>query len=70
MTTLNTNSRLKVLSKWLKDADFWTVGFDSEHSGSLERAIAQAQVDTMCQIGDKIEEVLNMDDESIMNQLT
>jgi hypothetical protein len=66
-TKLNTDARLQVFAKWLKDADTSTFCFDSERSGDMERAIVNAQVEVMHKIGDYLEEILLMDDEQLTN---
>ena len=53
-----THEKLKVLSKYLKDADLNTFSYDPYSGGSLERGIAYAQVQVMHEIGNFIEEIL------------
>lgn len=54
--------RLKILARWLKDADVY---IDSYHDGQLERAIKYSREETMHQIGDLLEEILNMNEKSV-----
>ena len=54
--------KLRILADWLKDAES---GIDSYHDGQLEAAFKRAKQETKQEIGDYLEEILNMDDEQI-----
>ena len=54
--------QLRVLSQWLLSTDD---GIDAYTDGAMERAIKYAKQDCMRQIGDYLEEILNMDDEQL-----
>ena len=59
--------RLKLLAKWLKDySDGY---FDPYTEGVLEAQLRQNREATIQQIGDYLEEILEMDDEQIKNEL-
>ena len=55
--------RLKVLAAWLKD--YGDRGFDPYTEGVLEAQLRQNHDKTMRQIGDYLEEILEMSDEQI-----
>ena len=57
--------RLHILVKWLKE---YTSTYD-ERDGVLEQAIKQSKEDTIHQIGDYMEEILQMDEEQVDNEL-
>ena len=54
--------KLRIFASWLKDAES---GIDSYHDGQLEAADKRAKQETKQEIGDYLEEILNMDDEQI-----
>ena len=56
--------QLRVLSKWLKDADNGI----NERDGSMERAIKYEIQECMYKIGDYLEEILDMDDEQLSKE--
>jgi hypothetical protein len=56
------NSRLRLLSIWLKEAES---EIDSYTDGKLESSIKYAKKEVKQEIGDYLEEILNLDDESI-----
>ena len=58
-------NRLHILVKWLKE---YTSTYD-ERDGVLEHAIKQSKEDTMHQIGDYMEEILQMEEEQVENEL-
>ena len=62
-------NRIKLLAKWLNNADTSTFYYDSYHSGKLESAIANAQVEVCNKIGDYLEEILQMDEEQLRDNL-
>lgn len=57
--------RLKILAQWLKE---YTYSID-DRDGALETAIKRAKEETMHEIGDYLEEILEMNDEQIDNEL-
>ena len=59
--------RLKVLAKWLKD--YGSRDFDCYTEGVLEAQLRQNHDKTIQQIGDYLEEILEMDDEQIKDEL-
>jgi hypothetical protein len=61
--------RIKLLAKWLNNADSSTFYYDSERSGKLEYEIMQAQVEVCNKIGDMLEEILQMDEEQLRDNL-
>ena len=53
--------QLEILAKWLKDhKESW-----DERDGVLESAIKRSKEDTMIQIGDLLDEILQMDPDQI-----
>ena len=54
--------KLRIFASWLKDAES---GIDSYHDGHLEAAFKRAKQETKQEIGDYLEEILDMDDEQI-----
>ena len=61
--------RIKLLAKWLNNADKSTFYYDSYHSGKLESEIANAQVEVCNKIGDYLEEILQMDEKQLQDNL-
>ena len=61
--------RIKLLAKWLNNADSSTFYYDSERSGKLEYEIMQTQVEVCNKIGDMLEEILQMDEEQLKDNL-
>ena len=61
--------RIKLLAKWLNDADTSTFCYDSYMSGKLESEIANAQVEVCNKIGDYLEEILQMVEDQIRDNL-
>ena len=59
--------RLKVLAKWLKD--YGDRNFDCYTEGVLETQLRENKITTIQQIGDYLEEILEMDDEQIKDEL-
>ena len=62
-------SKLKLLSEWLLRVDTSHFYYDSYRSGTLESAIANAQVEVCNKIGDMLEEILQMDEEQVQDNL-
>ena len=62
--------KIKLLAKWLNNADTSTFYYDSYRSGKLESEIANAQVEVCNKIGDYLEEILQMDKEQIKDNLS
>ena len=62
-------NRIKLLAKWLNNADTSTFYYDSYHSGKLESAIANAQVEVCNKIGDMLEEILQMYEKQLQDNL-
>ena len=62
-------NRIKLLAKWLNNADTSTFYYDSYHSGKLEGEIANAQVEVCNKIGDMLEEILQMDEKQLQDNL-
>lgn len=60
MTVLE--KRLKLLAEWLKDS---SSGVDSHHDGALESAIKYAKQEVKQEIGDLLEEILNINEDSV-----
>ena len=59
--------RLKLLAKWLKEySDGY---FDPYTEGVLEAQLRQNKEETIQQIGDYLEEILEMEDDQIKNEL-
>ena len=61
--------KIKLLAKWLNNADTSTFCYDSYHSGKLEGAIVDAQVEVCNKIGDMLEEILQMDEKKLQDNL-
>ena len=61
--------RIKLLAKWLNNADSSTFYYDSERSGKLEYEVMQAQVEVCNKIGDMLTEILQMDKEQLRDNL-
>ena len=57
--------QLEVLAKWLKD---YSESYD-ERDGALESAIKRSKEDTMFQIGDYLEEILEMNPDQLEDNL-
>jgi len=62
-------NRIKLLAKWLNNADTSTFCYDSYRSGKLESEIANAQVEVCNKIGDMLEEILQMDKKQVRDNL-
>ena len=62
-------SKLKLLSEWLLRVDTSHFCYDSYHSGKLEGAIVDAQVEVCNKIGDMLEEILQMSEEQLRDNL-
>ena len=62
-------NRIKLLAKWLNNADSSTFYYDSERSGKLEYEVMQAQVEVCNKIGDMLTEILQMDKEQLQDNL-
>jgi len=63
MTVLE--KRLKLLAKWLKDS---SSDVDIHHEGTLERAIKYAKQEVKQEIGDLLEEILNINEDSVTDE--
>lgn len=63
-----TDNRLRLLADWLKNSDS---NIDPYYDGSLETAIKHAKTETRVEIGELLQEILDMPDdkviESVMN---
>ena len=59
--------QLKVLAVWLKE--YSDYGGNYENEGVLETQLRQNKITTIQQIGDYLEEILEMDDEQIKDEL-
>ena len=57
--------QLEVLAKWLKD---YSESYD-ERDGALEQAVKNSRVETMFQIGDYLEEILEMNPDQLEDNL-
>ena len=57
----NLERRLRIFAEYLKS----TQVYNSEYGGVVERAVEYAKEDTMQQIGQMLEEVLNMTEEQL-----
>ena len=56
--------QLEILAKWLKNhKEVW-----DERDGALESAIKRSKEDTMFQIGDLLDEILQMNPDQIDNE--
>ena len=62
-------NRIKLLAKWLNNADSSTFYYDSERSGKLEYEVMQAQVEVCNKIGDMLTEILQMNKEQLRDNL-
>jgi hypothetical protein len=62
----NIDNRLRLLADWLKDSES---NVDSYYDGHLESAIKYAKAETKQEIGQYIEEILNMPSEVIQEEL-
>ena len=62
-------NRIKLLAKWLNNADTSTFYYDIERSGTLESEIVNAQVEVCNKIGDMLEEILQMDEKQLQDNL-
>ena len=56
--------KLRVLTNYLKDTQVYT----SEYGGVVERAVEYAKEETLQQVGQYLEEILDMDDEQLDNE--
>jgi hypothetical protein len=54
--------KLLLLAEWLKDS---SSGIDPYHDGALESAIKYAKQEVKQEIGDLLEEILNINEDSI-----
>ena len=61
-----TERRLRKLSKWLKESPS---NVDSYHDGHLESAIKYANQQVKQEIGDMLEEILDISDERIEEEI-
>ena len=61
--------KIKLLAQWLNNTDTSTFYYDSHHSGKLEGAIVNAQVEVCNKIGDMLEEILQMDEKQLQDNL-
>ena len=59
------NQTLHILSDWLTNSDS---NIDPYHDGTLETAIKYSKQDTKIEIGQMIQEILNMDENSINSE--
>jgi len=59
--------KLKVLASWLKD--YRGLDFDSYNEGVLETQLRQNKEATIQQIGDYLEEILEMNEEQLKEEL-
>ena len=62
-------NRIKLLAKWLNNADSSTFYYDIERSGKLEYEVMQAQVEVCNKIGDMLTEILQMDKKQLQDNL-
>ena len=62
-------NKIKLLAKWLNEVDYLSFSYDPYHSGKLEGAIVDAQVEVCNKIGDMLEEILQMDEEQLQDNL-
>ena len=61
----NLERRLRIFAESLKS----TQVYNSEYGGVVERAVEYAKEDTMQQIGQMLEEVLNMTEEQLDDEI-
>ena len=61
-----TDNRLRLLANWLESSQS---GVDPYQDGALELAIKYAQAETKQQIGDLLQEILDMSDEDVIKQV-
>ena len=59
--------QLKVLASWLKE--YSDYGGNYENEGVLETQLRQNKITTIQQIGDYLEEILEMNDDQIKDEL-
>lgn len=60
------NQTLHILSDWLTNSDS---NIDPYHDGTLETSIKYSKQDTKIEIGQMIQEILNMDENSINSEV-
>ena len=65
MMNNNLERRLRLFAEYLKG----TQVYNSEYGGVVERAVEYAKEETIQQIGQMLEEVLDMTDEQLDNEL-
>jgi hypothetical protein len=61
-----TDNRLRLLADWLKDSNS---NIDPYYDGSLETAVKQAKMDTKIEIGELLQEILDMKDEDVIKSV-
>lgn len=61
-----TDNRLRLLADWLKDSNS---NIDPYYDGSLETAVKQAKMDTKVEIGELLQEILDMKDEDVIKDV-
>lgn len=54
--------KLLLLAEWLKDS---SSGVDPHHDGALESAIKYAKQEVKQEVGDLLEEILNINEDSV-----
>ena len=64
--TDNRFNRLRILASWLKGAES---GVDSYHDGHLEAALKRTKQETKQEIGDYLEEILDMNEEKMQFEI-
>jgi len=58
--------KLRILADWLKNAES---GIDSYHDGHLEATFKRAKQETKQEIGDYLDEILNMNDKTTKSEI-
>jgi hypothetical protein len=58
--------KLRILADWLKNAES---GIDSYHDGHLEATFKRAKQETKQEIGDYLDEILNMNDKTTQSEI-
>ena len=61
-----TDNRLRLLADWLESS---TSSVDSYHDGALESALKYAKAETKQEIGNLLQEILDMSNEDVIEQV-
>jgi hypothetical protein len=61
-----TDNRLRLLADWLKDSES---NVDPYHDGNLESAIKYAKSETKQEIGELLQEIIDLKDEDVIKRV-